>query len=79
MDSYSSYTDWQQRVIEEKMALEARMYKLAEFMDSSEWKDVSPAEKHRLHLQFAAMELYQSILADRVDNFLESKCGHKGG
>lgn len=62
----------QQRVIQEHDELEARIYRLHEFilLGATKHNVVLPdSEMCRLRMQLRIMELYLAILAERIENF----------
>lgn len=62
----------QQRVIQEHAELEARTNKLREFLMFNSSKhniDLSAHELRMLWMQLNAMEVYQSVLEQRIENF----------
>lgn len=66
----SSIPPHQQRVIDEKNELEARLTKLSTFMSGNSIFDGLPSkEKEMLKAQHTSMSAYLSILNDRIANF----------
>jgi len=61
--------DYQERVIEEKKELDAKIDKLGEFIRSDEFVSVPMAEQVRLKQQRTVMNQYSDILAARIDGF----------
>lgn len=61
--------EYQQRVIEEKKALDAKIIKLRSFVNSAEFKAVEPVEQFRLHRQLCAMNSYSGVLSERIEHF----------
>ena len=59
----------EQRVVDEKTALDELRSKLAAFFDTETFKLVAPGEKNRLSRQFVAMQAYSSILGERIAVF----------
>ena len=60
----------QQRVIEEKADLDAKIAKLADFIVlSAAYKHLGYAEKDRLNRQHAAMRTYSGVLRERIEAF----------
>ena len=60
----------QQRVIEEKADLDAKIAKLADFIVfSPTYKIIGSAEKERLNRQHAAMRTYSGVLRERIAAF----------
>jgi hypothetical protein len=63
-------TDWQQRVIEERDALNERLGRLDAFlMDDGNLERVDPHEMNRLHWQRSLMRAYSAVLAERIEAF----------
>lgn len=61
---------FQQRVIDEKAALDANITKLADFMIANPtYKDLPSAEKGRLYRQQTAMLAYSHVLGERIEAF----------
>ena len=60
---------YQQRVVEEKRELDMKRDKLTEFLKSPNRIRVPQHEQDCLTLQLAAMEVYSSILAERIVHF----------
>ncbi len=61
---------FQQRVIDEKNALDANIGKLADFIVlSAAYKHLGSAEKDRLNRQHAAMLTYSGVLRERIEAF----------
>lgn len=62
----------QQRVIDEKTALDDLRTKLGTFIESNPiFKDLDPAEQERLLRQIGAMTAYSLILGERITAFTE--------
>lgn len=60
----------QQRVIEEKADLDAKITRLADFIVfSPTYKILGSAEKDRLNRQHAAMRTYSGVLRERIEAF----------
>ena len=60
----------QQRVIEEKADLDAKIAKLADFIVfSPTYKSLGSDEKDRLNRQHAAMRAYSGVLRERIEAF----------
>lgn len=67
-----SLSPFQQRVIDEKNALDANIGKLADFMISSPaYKGLPSAEKGRLYRQHTAMRAYSGVLGERIEAFTQ--------
>lgn len=61
---------YQQRVIDEKNALDANIGKLADFIVlSAAYKQLGSAEKGRLHRQHTHMLAYSGVLLERIEAF----------
>ena len=64
--------DWQQRVVEEKAALDMKIQRLEEFMDSEIYlTQLSEDECSDLFEQLQVMECYSQVLARRIDRFTD--------
>lgn len=61
--------DYQQRVIDEKTALDDKIGKLAVFIDSAAFVSLDPKAKDLLLLQYSTMTSYTQILGMRVSLF----------
>lgn len=60
----------QQRVIDEKAALDEKITKLADFIIlSAAYKHLGSAEKGRLDRQHKAMRVYSGVLGERIEAF----------
>jgi len=57
---------WQQRVIEEKDALQIKFDALTEFLRGEAFKGVADKEQHLLKQQHRAMSEYLYILYERI-------------
>lgn len=62
---------FQQRVIDEKAQLDAKMEKLDHFLDSETFFMLPEDEQHRLVDQYDAMDKYSEILRQRINHFNE--------
>jgi hypothetical protein len=60
---------WQERVVEEKKALDEKLEKLDAFILSKAFDSVDHFEKRRLHQQQFVMSEYSRILDERIANF----------
>jgi hypothetical protein len=60
---------YQQRVVDEKAALDELHGKLKVFLSGDVFKKLDNAEQQRLFHQSAAMALYSYILAERITAF----------
>lgn len=58
---------YQQRVIEERNELQRRIEKLAAFLNSNAYSEVSNEEAHLLGMQLDSMRTYKNILDERID------------
>ena len=66
----SALLPYQQRVIDEKNALDANITKLADFIVlSAAYKHLGSSEKDRLYRQHAAMRAYSGVLGERIEAF----------
>lgn len=60
----------QQRVVDEKADLDAKIARLADFIVlSAAYKHLGSAEKDRLNRQHAAMTAYSGVLRERIEAF----------
>lgn len=62
--------DYQKRVVEEKAALDEKLWELTEFIGdgtSGAWLAVCPLEKELLCAQHSIMLQYSDVLASRVE------------
>ena len=60
----------QQRVIDEKAALDEKITKLADFIIlSAAYKHLGSAEKGRLHRQHTHLLAYSGVLLERIEAF----------
>lgn len=65
----STDTHWQQRVIDERVALDAALGRLRNFIGSPEF-DATPADEQRLLLKQALhMANYRAVLDERIARF----------
>lgn len=61
---------FQQRVIDEKADLDAKIMKLADFIvQTAAYKSLGSAEKDRLTRQHTAMRAYSGVLGERIEAF----------
>jgi len=66
----SALLPYQQRVVDEKAALDANITKLADFIVlSAAYKHLGSAEKDRLHRQHTHMLAYSGVLLERIEAF----------
>lgn len=61
--------DWQQRVIDEKAELDARLGKLCDFFGSGAYRDLGDIDRHLLGVQLSHMRDYAHILGMRIARF----------
>jgi hypothetical protein len=61
----------QQRVVEEKAELDAKMEKLGAFLGTPAYAGLSEAERSRLRSQALFMVGYSVILGERIEAFQE--------
>ncbi|MCP3017467.1 crAss001_48 related protein [Cupriavidus basilensis] len=61
----------QQRVVDEKQALDGNIDKLYAFFSNPIYSDVPAAEQVRLVRQYSAMRQYSSILGERIEAFTD--------
>lgn len=66
---YSTMPPHQQRVVDEKCELDARLAKLTPFFDTPIFADLDEGEKNRLERQEEAMSAYSAILTERIAAF----------
>jgi hypothetical protein len=59
----------QQRVVDEKAALDEKIAKLAAFLPGAIYQALDPAEKIRLRAQLQVMREYSDILTERIKAF----------
>lgn len=57
------------RVVEEKRELDARISKLGPFLKTEMYNQLPEAEKDRLFRQHGLMNLYSTILSERIAAF----------
>ncbi len=66
----------QQRVIDEKVDLDAKIEKLLHFIEATNMPDVfgtlSEAEQSRLRIQYSVMQSYSTILGERIAHFVSA-------
>ena len=62
---------WQSRVIEEKAALDDKLNRLREFLDSDGLATLPEDQRDRLVRQAFAMGNYSAILGERIAAFVE--------
>ena len=61
--------DYQQRVVDEKTALDEKISKLRVFIDSEIHQNLPEKERIRLGRQLFHMRRYSEILGERIDAF----------
>jgi hypothetical protein len=59
----------QERVVTEKRELDEKLVKLEAFFDTPTFRGLDLAEQGRLRLQFQVMEMYSTILGQRITAF----------
>jgi hypothetical protein len=59
----------QQRVLDERAELDEKASKLWDFLGTPTFGLLDKAERHRLHKQYAAMQMYSDILGERIAAF----------
>lgn len=59
----------QQRVIDEKTALDEKIAKLTSFLSTQTFADLHPIDKAMLKRQLLVMTEYSQILFDRINRF----------
>lgn len=64
-----TYSPHQKRVIEEKAALDEKLSKLAAFINTDVFINLSAQEQVMLGCQFHAMSSYSSVLSLRIIGF----------
>ena len=62
--------DWQQRVIDEKIELDARREKLGEFKNTKQFIMLPLQEQERMNTQAHLMTAYSAVLGERIANFI---------
>ena len=63
------YQPHQQRVVDEKTELDAKLDKLVAFFEMPMFKTIQIEEQMRLAKQCEYMSLYSQVLGDRIDAF----------
>jgi len=61
--------DWQQRVIDEKIEIDARREKLGEFKNTKQFTMLPWQEQERMNTQAHLMTTYSAVLGERIANF----------
>jgi len=64
------YEDWQQRVVDERTALEDKVTKLKAFVSTEAHNALDAAEQSRMATQLHHMTGYLRTLEERVANFV---------
>ena len=59
----------EQRVVDEKIELDAKLYKLGQFMKGAIFEILHEAEQQRLTKQAEIMKAYSGILGERIAAF----------
>jgi len=59
----------QERVVEEKKELDAKLRKLDEFMETAFFEELDDTEKYLLRKQAQYMQSYSDTLRDRIELF----------
>lgn len=65
----TTYTDWQQRVYDEKGELNVKLTKLTEFMHSDAYSELNATDQGLLMVQHVAMRNYAESLGRRLETF----------
>jgi hypothetical protein len=65
----SALAPHQQRVLTEKADLDEKIDKLRLYFGTSTYADINCDEQDRLNEQLRVMELYSSVLAERIESF----------
>jgi hypothetical protein len=60
------YQSHQQRVVDEKEALDEKIGKLIAFLDTQIYGGLPPAERERLGRQLGLMQQYSAVLNERI-------------
>jgi hypothetical protein len=60
---------FQQRVVDEKAALDDKLSRLKPFIDSDTFESLPEAEQERLERQLELMEGYSEVLGERIAAF----------
>jgi hypothetical protein len=61
--------DFQQRVVDEKAALDDKTSRLKPFLGSDKYRALPQAEQERMKRQLSLMEGYSSVLGERIAAF----------
>ena len=65
--------DYQQRVVDERSALDEKIGKLLVFLGTSKFHDLDREEQARMQRQYSAMQKYSDVLAERITAFQEAE------
>jgi hypothetical protein len=65
----SELTTYQKRVVEEKLDLDVRLFRLSSFLPTELFYETSEAEQMRLQRQEMLMRLYSQVLGERIAAF----------
>lgn len=60
---------YQERVVEEKQELDAKLQRLKDFIDSDAFAQLLSDEQIRMSEQYSIMETYSEILQRRIEAF----------
>lgn len=69
MKQYDEYQPFQQRVIDEKNALDEKREKLGEFKNTDAFARLPWQEQERLNTQGHLMTAYSAVLGERIAQF----------
>lgn len=61
--------EYQQRVVDEKTALDEKISKLDPFIGSDKFQSLAVDEQYRMHRQLKAMVEYSEVLGERISAF----------
>ena len=59
----------QQRVVDEKIDLDAKIEKLMTFLEESVFDELDHGEQSRLRIQLEVMKAYGTVLGERIAHF----------
>ena len=62
---------YQERVVEEKQALDLKLAKLVGFCGTREFASLPTDEQRRMKRQWREMEGYSEVLGERIDAFVK--------
>lgn len=71
--------DWQQRVVDEKAALDDKINKLETFSQGPIYSALPEAEQTRLEHQVEYMQMYSDTLGERIGAWEDGTCQACGG